>query len=169
MKTKTFIAFLLVVVLTCYNTLNALANEVSAPPASQISSNPNYSIDSKSFPLAKMSDDIQLTGKDGLQWIHVQSSISKASSSSVTVMAISTANIICMDIGGTVRIKRWINNNWETYCTFFFWGHGVSTYTETKTISVEPGYYYKVTCNHTAISEQSGKYATSTTKSIYVN
>ena len=169
MKNKVFVAFLLVVVLTCYNTMNALADEISAPPANQISSNPNYSVDSKSFPVIELPDDTRLTGDDGLQWIHVQSSISKASSSSITVMAISTANVICMDIGGTVRVKQWKNNSWETYCTFFFWGHGVSSCSATKTVSVEPGYYYKVTCNHTAITEQSAKYATSSTKSIYIN
>lgn len=169
MKMKRIGSLLLVVTLMFCNGLNALADETSAPPSNQISRDPNFSSDSISFPVGMDSDGIMLTGEDGLQFIYIKSSISKGSSSSVIVSATSTANLICMNIGGTVRVQRWINNEWTTYYTFIAWGHGVSTYTTTKTVSVEPGYYYRVTANHTAITEQSGKYGTTTAKSIYIN
>ena len=171
MKIQKTILLAMVVALLCCGALPVQAAEISAPPADQISSDLNYASVSKSFPIEIEMGDAQpqISGGDGMQMIYVHAAISKASSSSVTVTITTTANMECMDIGATVGIQRWINNAWEPYTYLSLWAHGVSTMTETRTVSVETGYYYRVNASHLCASEKSSKFGSTTTKSVLVN
>ena len=171
MKIQKTILLAMVVALLCCGVLPVQAAEMSAPPADQISSDLNYASVSKSFPIEiEMGDAGTLsTGEDGMQMVYVHAAISKASSSSVTVTITTTANVMCMDIGASVGIERWINNAWEPYTYLSLWAHGVSTMTETRTVSVETGYYYRINATHMSISEYSTKFGYTTTRSVLVN
>lgn len=171
MKIQKTILLALVVALLCCGALPVQAAEISAPPADQISSDLNYASVSKSFPVEiEMGDAGTLsTGEDGMQMVYVKASISKASSSSVVVSITTTANVICMDIGASVGVERWINNEWTPYSYLSLWAHGVSTMTETRVVTVESGYYYRINTTHMSISEYSTKFGYTTTKSVFVN
>lgn len=171
MKIQKTILLAMVVALLCCGVLPVQAAEISAPPADQISSDLNYASVSKSFPIEIEMGDAQpqLSGGDGMQMVYIRASISKASSSSVTVTVETVANLKCIDIGASVEIQRWINNAWEPYTYLSLWAHGVSRMEETRTVSVETGYYYRINTTHMCISEKSSKYGSSTTKSVLVN
>ena len=171
MKIQKTILLAMVVVLLCCGVLPVQAAEISAPPADQISSDLNYASVSKSFPIEIEMGDAQpqLSGEDGMQMVYIKASISKASSSSVVVSITTTANIKCMEIGGSVGIERWINNKWELFKSFSRWEYGVSTMTATEEFPVETGYYYRISVTHMATSEYSVKFGYSTTKSVLVN
>ena len=163
MKIQKTILLAMVVALLCCGVLPVQAAEISAPPADQISSDLNYASVSKSFPIEIEMGDAQP------QMVYIRASISKASSSSVTVTVETVANLKCIDIGASVEIQRWINNAWEPYTYLSLWAHGVSRMEETRTVSVETGYYYRINTTHMCISEKSSKYGSSTTKSVLVN
>ena len=163
---KKVIAVLLTLVLILTNGITVFAEEVSAPPANQISADPNYSCTTIWFPSTETNNNSR--DGDGLAFIVVRSSISK-SGSSIIAYGLTEANLICDPVGGTVHIQRWKNNRWNNYYSFSFEGFGISSFSGTETVAVESGYYYRVLVNHYADTLYSSIHASSTTSSVYVN
>lgn len=163
---KKVFAILLTLVLILTNGITVLAEEVSTPPANQISNNPNYSCTTMRF--YNIGSNNLKEGEDGLSFVMLQGSISR-SGSSIIAYGYTEANLSCDPVGGTVRIQRWKNNKWNTYYSFNFKGYGVRSFSGTQTVSVEPGFYYRVQVSHRADTLYSTIYATSTTSSIYIN
>ena len=166
---KKIVSFLLTITLLLCNGIAVLAEEIPTPPADQISSNPNYAFAEKYFLINPAGNASPNAGEDGLGLVYVHASISPNSSSSVLVTATTTANIICMDIGGFVCIERWINNDWSTYYLYPFWSHGVASFSTSEIITVESGYYYRIHTTHIAISMHSTASATIRTTSVLIN
>ena len=167
MKKK--LSCIIVVILVISKCSFAICENPSAPPISQISKDPEFSIDTKYFLSNNSIINPAETGEDGLQLTSISSSIKKQNSSTVTVSASTTANQVCVDIGGSVTVQRWINNAWTYYSGFSFWEHGVSSASTSRSISVASGYYYRVTVAHLAGTVHSTKSGHTTTKSIFVN
>ena len=162
---KKIISLLLVIALLLCNGISVLSEEISTPPADQISSDLNFASDSKTF----LTNGTH-SRDDDFAIVYIYSGIAKASSSSVAVFATTTANQSCSTIGGISIVQRWYSNEWQTYDSFSFEDYVVSTVTDIRTISVESGYYYRVTTIHLAISaDATYESAFTTTKSIYVN
>ena len=155
---KKVIAVLLTLVLILTNGITVLAEEVSAPPANQISADPNFSYAIYVASVNTEKEERLRSGEDGLIIVMAESSISKGSGS-VTIHARTDSNIISAQIGGTVRIQRWKDNKWNNYYSTNFFAFSTASHSTTKTVSVESGYYYKLYVTHIAITP-------STTKSI---
>ena len=169
MKKMRTMLLLSMLVLMISNTMCASADLASIPPSSQISADPNSSYCVIYFPVEKIPEGSKLSGEDGLSLIKVSSGISNRGSSSVSVSAETTANIACMSIGGIVRVQRWINNGWSTFCTYQYEAHGTSSSSFSQNVPVESGFYYRVLTSHSAITKYSGKYASSNTAGILIN
>lgn len=167
MKKK--LSCIIVVILVISKGSFAICENLSAPPTSQISKDPEFSMDTKFFPTNGSIVYPTETGEDGLQLTTISSSIRKQNSSTILVSASTSANQICIDIGGSVTVQRWINNAWTYYSGFSFWEHGVSSASTSRSISVASGYYYRVTVAHLAGTVHSTKSGHTTTKSIFVN
>ncbi len=151
-------------------TITAFTEEIPTPPLAQISSDPNYASVSLHYSVFDGKNDGTMgTGQDGLQIVFASAAISKAGSSSVSIYATTESNIISTEIGGTVRVQRWINNGWETYQTYSFWDYITDECTGAATVGVESGYYYRLYVTHVAGTGYSTKTAYSTTASILVN
>lgn len=166
---KKIVSFLLIITLLLCNGISVLAEEIPTPPSDQISNNPDFAFYEKYFNINHDENSSTRSGEDGLGIIYIQGSISKNDSSSVIITATTTANIICMDIGGSVCIERWYNNEWQTYFAYSFGSHAVSSYSTTNIIPVDSGYYYRIFTTHLAFSLYSTVYMSATSKSIYVN
>jgi len=99
---------------------------------------------------------------------YVDSTISKVSSTSVKVSASTEANSTADDIGGTITIQRWKDNQWSSYKTVSFYGFDRDSYSTTKTVSIASGYSYRLSVYHTASLGSSSDSVRSTTNSILV-
>ena len=166
---KKIVSFLVIVTLLFPHGINVLADEIPTPPANQISSNPTFASDEKYFPVNPIQNSPMGDGGDGLNLMLIQSTITKESSTSVTVTATTTANLVCIDIGAAVEIQRWHNNAWEHFYTLSFWDAGLSSTSITETISVATGFYYRVHTLHMASTWISSRTGYTTTKSILIN
>jgi hypothetical protein len=161
---KKIVVILLTLILTMTNLGTVLADSISAPPASQISNNPNYaSVERKYSVLSE-------TGIRGKPTITLtRASIGKSSSTSITISAITESDITSLKIGGHMGVQRWINNSWSTYQTTAFWAYNTYRATSTKTITVPSGYYYRLVVTHVASNSDGTSSKTSTTTSVLVN
>lgn len=165
---KKVIAVLLTLVLILTNGITVLAEEVSAPPANQISADPNYAHAIYTAPVFAEKEDTLRSGEDGLIITFAESSLSK-SGTSLNVYARTDSNIISAEIGGTVRIQRWQNNKWTNYYTFSFFADDTATYSTSRTVSVESGHYYRVYVSHVAITPATTRTIGTSTQSVYIN
>lgn len=154
---KYFSVALLLTLLMTLVCVSALADDV--PPASEISENPNCAETEWYNPLRD--DDFKLT--------YVSSGISKTSSTSITASATTEANEKAASIGGTITVQQWKDNKWNPYKTVGFWGSDVASFSTSKSVTVESGYYYRLSVYHSAKNLGNISAATSVTKSIYVN
>ena len=152
-------------------TANAFADEIPTPPLSQISPNPNYASVSWRNPafINGNPDGIMGTGQDGLQITYASAGISKSSSSSIYISVTTESNIESTEIGGIIRIQRWINNSWENYEVHSFWDYITDECSVSTTVGVDSGYYYRLSVTHIAGTGYSTKTAYSTTGGILVN
>ena len=166
---KKIVSFLLIITLLLCNGISVLAEEIPTPPADQISNNPDCASIELFFPINHSGITLPNAGEDGLGIIYTQASISPYGSGSVIISVTTTANMLCMNIGGYAIIERWNNNTWSSYYTISFWSHNTSTYTATYNVAVESGYYYRVRSIHIADSEHSSVSVYAITKSIIVN
>ena len=98
----------------------------------------------------------------------VSSSISKASSTSVSIKAKTVANQAVNSVGGKAVIQRWNNNTWETYKTYNFNAYGSSSCSLNKTVTVASGYNYRLRVSHSAVTASDSDYVTTTTSSVKV-
>lgn len=158
---KKMLAFLLTLTLLLTNLGAVLAETVSAPPASQISVNPNYTSVEKYFPAVNNAKDFAID--------YVRSGISKKSSSSISATAVTETNTTASKIGGTIYVQQWKNNAWTNYTSRSFWAYDTARASTLKTISVETGYYYRLKVYHTAIGNPGLVQVVSTTTSILVD
>ncbi|MDO5297902.1 MAG: hypothetical protein Q4F18_00635 [Clostridia bacterium] len=156
MKKYFSIALLLTLLMTLV-CVSALADDV--PPASEISENPNCAETEWYNPLRD--DDFKIN--------YVSSGISKESSTSIKATATTETNQKASDIGGTITVQRWKDNKWNKYYTIGFYGYNTSSYSVSKSVTVESGYYYRLSVYHSASITGSSSAVTSTTKSVYVN
>ena len=161
---KKTVVILLTLILMMTNLGTVLADTVSAPPVSQISSTPGYASIEKRFSVLH---DSETKGAPSI--IFIKSSISKKSSTSVTVAATTETSSSVTRIGGYLNIQRWNNNTWSSYKTTSFWSYGTNRATTTKTINVASGYYYRLMTTHVAINGEGTKQIVSTTSSVFVN
>jgi len=165
---KKVVALLLTIILVFSNSTIGLAEE--RPPEDQISTNPNFAQDIWFAPIQAQTDNGDgplFDGGDGLQLVMVCSSISP-NGAGVSVFAETDANLICGEIGGTIHIQRWSNNEWNNYYSFVFSEDSVSSASISQTISVQSGYYYRVSVSHYAATAASVKRAHTTTQSILI-
>lgn len=158
---KKMLTFLLTLTLLLTNLGAVLAESVSAPPASQISANPNYASVEKTFSAAGETRDFAIT--------FTRSSIGKKSSSSVSVSAVTETNTTAVRLGGTIYVQQWKNNAWTNYTSTSFWNYDTTRASTIKTISVQSGYYYRLKVYHNAVDHSGGTQVVSTTTSILVN
>lgn len=158
MKKRLLISVLLVLALTlCCAT--AFADD-SLPPPDQISENPFYA--ETVWRYLPRTDDFHLT--------LTQASIAKASSTSISGRGYSEVNQKANMVGGTMIFQQWKNNQWNDYYSVLFMDYDTYACSSTKTITVEPGYYYRLIVIHRSIAyDGSISYTYNTTKSIYVN
>lgn len=154
---KYFSVALLLTLLMTLVCVSALADDV--PPASEISENPNCA-ETEWYNLLR-DDDFKLT--------YVSSGISKTSSTSITATATTESNKKASNIGGTITVQQWKNNKWNKYHTIGFWDSGTSSNSISKPVTVESGYYYRLSVTHSASTLTESAAASSTTKSIYVD
>lgn len=166
---KKVLSFIIIAIIVISNGSYAISEDLTTPPIYQISDDPEFAIDIKYFPSNNNMLNPAQTGEDGLQLTSISSSIRREGSSTVLVSVSTIANQVCVDIGGSVTVQRWINNTWTYYCGFSFWEHGVSSASTSRSISVASGYYYRVTVAHMAGTVHSTKSGHTTTKSIFVN
>ncbi|MCH5288103.1 MAG: hypothetical protein J1E43_11860 [Christensenellaceae bacterium] len=137
----------------------ALADE-SRPPEDQISLDPNFAsyewhrmVRSENFGLAM-----------------TKASITKLSSTSVSVYGYTEGNEKCAVVGGTIYLQQWNDNKWNNYHSITFTGREVYMFSATRTVTVESGKYYRVFVSHYGVAYDGNQMGmSSTTKSIYVN
>lgn len=158
---KKMLAVLLTLTLMLTNLGAVLAETVSAPPANQISANPDYAKVEMSFPEADNTRTLAIS--------YVTSAIGEKSSSSISASAVTETNTTASKIGGTIYIQQWKNNAWTNYTSRSFWVYNTDRASTIKTVSVESGYYYRLKVYHTAIDDTGMAQAVSTTTSILVN
>jgi hypothetical protein len=161
---KKIVVILLTLILTMTNLGTVLADTISAPPASQISANPNYASVEKTF---SVSNEAGTRGKPSITF--TRAGISKSSSTSVTISATTESDITSLKIGGQMSVQRWINNAWSTYKTTSFWSYNTYRATSTKTITVPTGYYYRLYVTHIASNNDGTSSKTLITNSVLVN
>lgn len=154
---KYFSVALLLTLLMTLVCVSALADDV--PPASEISENPNCAETEWYNPLR--SSDFEIT--------YVFSGISKTSSTSIKASATTETNQKAANIGGTITVQRWKDNKWNKYYTIGFFGSDTTSYSVSKPVTVESGYYYRLSVYHTASILGDSDAASSTTKSLFVN
>lgn len=158
---KKMLTFLLTLTLLLTNLGAVLAETVSAPPASQISANPEYASVKKYFLGAGDTRDFAIT--------FISSSIGKKSSSSVAITAVTESNTTAIRIGGTIYVQQWKNNAWRNYTSTSFWSYDTTRASTGKIVSVESGYYYRIKVYHTASDNTELTQAVSTTTSVLVD
>lgn len=90
------------------------------------------------------------TYSSGVSISSTTASISKASSSSVTIKASTSANMTCNMVGGIATIQQWTGSAWVSYKTYSFYGYDRSSYSLSKTVSVASGYSYRLVVTHRA-------------------
>ena len=161
---KKIVVILLTLVLMMTNLGTVLADTVSAPPANQISANLNYASVEKTYGIT---DESGTRGKPSI--VLVRASISKSSSTSVTIAATTESNITSLKIGGHMSIEQWKNNAWITYKTTAFWEYNTYRATKSKTFTVPSGYYYRLVVSHIASNSDGTSSKASTTNSVLVN
>ena len=166
---KKIVSFLLTITLLLCNGIAVLAEEIPMPPADQISSNPSYAFVEKHFYYDQDENSSTRAGEDGMGIVYINALILPKSSNSVSISLTTTANMICMEIGGIYRIERWINNDWSIYTIDSFWSRSASSGSIETDISVESGYYYRIYCIHMAFSTRTTASIISTTESVLVN
>lgn len=158
---KKMLTFLLTLTLLLTNLGAVLAETVSAPPASQISANPEYASVKKFFLGAGDTRDFAIT--------FTISSIGKKSSSSVVVTAVTETNTTAIRVGGAIYVQQWKNNAWRNYTSASFREYDTTRASANRTFSVESGYYYRVKVYHSASDDTGTVQAISTTTSILVD
>ena len=158
---KKMLTFLLTLTLMLTNLGAVLAETVSAPPASQISANPEYASVKKYFLGAGDTRDFAIT--------FTSSSIGKKSSSSVSISAVTESNTTAIRIGGIIYIQQWKNNRWNNYTSSSFREYATARASTVKTVSVESGYYYRIKVYHSASDSTGTVQVVSTTTSILVD
>lgn len=166
---KKTVVILLTLILMMTNLGTVLADTVSAPPANQISANPNYAEVELFF--SKSTHNLSIASEQGEAPVitYVKSSISKKSTTSVSISAITETSSSVTRLGGYINVQRWINNKWSTYTTISFWNYNAARATKSTTVSVPSGYYYRLRVNHVAINTYGTKQVTSITTSVLVN
>lgn len=157
-------AFILALVLLLTASLPAFADTMSAPPADQISDDPNHAEFIWRAPI--LTRDV-ITEK---KIILTHTGIDKVSSTSVSITALTDtsaeANVIYMNM----VVQQWKDNKWNNYASSNFSMMNTTSYRATTTKTVESGYYYRLAVMHYAsfIDGTISSYNTYT-KSIYVN
>ncbi len=136
----------------------ATAGEMNPLPE-QISDTPDYASVRWFNPLK--SSDFAIS--------YVESSIKKASSASVTISATTETNETADDIGGMMTIQKWENNKWNDYKNISFYAFDRDTFSASKTVSVDSGFFYRLTVHHSAHQGIESDAVRSTTKSVEVN
>lgn len=160
MKKRVLFAALLVLAMLTSCAIALADNDV--PPPDQISSNPNLSMYEWRRPVMTIAED------DALSLTRVTGSISKVSSTCVSIRAVTEANKFCTVVGGTMYVEQWKNNAWNSYhSTTFSTVNGYSA-SATNTVTVESGYYYRLVVKHRASSFGEQAYNVSSTGSILV-
>ena len=159
---KLLLVILAIILATTTNTC-ALADTISLPPADQISSNPNQSV----YTWQKMNVSAETDNEPEI--VFTQESISKVSSTSVAIFAMSQANATASTMVLNMVVQRWRNNTWEPYQTVSELQQLVSFLTRSATVTVESGYYYRLAVTHIAVFP--GKFNTvkGHTESLFVN
>lgn len=157
-------AFILALVLLLTASLPAFADTMSAPPADQISDDPNHAEFIWRAP-SQLTRDV--TEK---KIIYVSTGIDKLSSTSVAINALTETNAKAYLVWVDMCIQRWENNKWVNYTSSVYSNYETSSYRASTTKTVESGYYYRLAVTHSAhfdggINSSINSY----TKSVYVN
>nr|MBQ4456358.1 hypothetical protein [Clostridia bacterium] len=158
---KKMLAVLLTLTLMLTNLGAVLAETISAPPASQISANPNYASVEKTFSAAGNMRNFAID--------FIRESISKKSSTSISISAVTETNTTAVRLGGAIYVQQWKNNAWSNYGSTSFWNYDTTRASTLKTLSVESGYYYRLKVYHRATDNTGTVQVVSTTSSILVD
>ena len=161
---KKVLALVLSLVLMLGGSAAALAETAqSIPPLSQISSNPN----SATF---TWRSDVSTQDVEKKEICYTQTSISKLSSTSVSIFQTTETNAKAAAIQRFMFVQRWNNNKWEKYATREFNKGNTTICESTYTVSVESGYYYRLAVSHFAVFVDSDNSSCNTySRAIYVN
>lgn len=161
---KKITALSLLVALLLSLSLTAYSDTLSAPPAGQISADPNYAEFIWRAP-SDLTRDIEEK-----KIIYIDTGISKVSSTTVAIKAITEANAKAITIHVNAVIQRWENNKWNNYISSNYGNFESSSHQIQATKTVEPGYYYRLACTHTAYfdNDDTSSY-NSYTGSLYIN
>lgn len=161
---KKMLVCLLVLVLMLTNLSSVLAEPVSTPPASQISTDSDYA-----EVVWRLFDEKEMGSRGAPKIVFLKATISKNSSSSITISAETDADINCAFVGGHMIVQRWINNSWSTCQSYTFWAYGTAIGSSTRVVTVPSGYYYRLVVSHIASAADGTTAKQSTTTSILVN
>ncbi len=159
---KVFLIMLVIIIASV--SIEAFAEALfDTPPASQISSNLDYASTTWSSSTQKDIED------SNFAIIFVNDSISKSSSTSVSVFSLTQTNATAGAIIVELCVQRWYNNKWENYSTTDLQAIGTDSCSGSLTISVQSGYYYRLAASH--LASQLGQISTvhTYTKSVFVN
>ena len=161
MKKRFLLTALMLVVMLVASCASALADE-DAPPPSQISENPNFSI-------YEWNRTIMPYASDELTITRTVASITKLSSTSIYVRGVTETNRQCSVVTVMLYVEQWKDNKWNSYASRTVSDFNSYTATATKVVDVEPGYYYRLVVQHRAIYGLEHVYDLTNTNSIYVN
>ena len=159
---KKIVSFLLTITLVFCNGFTILAEEIPTPPADQISSNPYFAFVEKDF------SQIFRDGENEIWISFVRTSITYKGSSSIGIYIRTEANEECVSIEATVLVQRWHNNMWETYSTLGYYDYFVSEQVVRDTLSVESGYYYRLSVLHFIMNWEMSDSASSVTDGLFI-
>ena len=157
---KNIFRILVTLVLLFSISVPALA-ESSAPPASDLSPNPDYYYGTWTAGISPLSTAIAIT--------NATYNISKVSSTSVNVSASTTANQTADEVGGTIYLQQWNGTAWININSKGFLVYNNSYGSGSTTWTVASGYYYRTKTVHSAKLDGDTASKTNYTGGILVN
>ena len=157
--------FLIALVLALTTCFTAAAEFESTPPLNEISSNPDmayYTWYSEVYSLNSLEEvDPNI--------IFTNSSISKTSSTSVTVSGQCDTNCTADEIWMELCVQQWKNNKWNDYSVSYAIDFNTSSFYSSKSVTVESGYYYRLKATYLANFHTIHRTLCGYTKSVLVN
>ena len=116
-------------------------------------------------PISRVEWINRLRSDDEFTFLKVSNEFSALSSTDLQVKASTEVNQTAGMLGGMIYVERWENNTWKTYSSTGFSAGNSKKASTTRTLTVEPGYYYRTRVLHDATKSPQTITMTTYTKS----
>lgn len=153
---KTFSLLMAILVMVC---LSSAALAVEIPPTDQISDDLLRDSGFWTNRFKKEEFDISYTSYG----------IEKTSSTSVFVSATTETNQTASRVAVLITVQQWTNNKWNNYKSTSNRTYSSTKCSHSDTITVDPGYYYRIKVTHDASNGSALKTLYSYSKSLRVD